>query len=204
MKRFISLVTLALCLCAVSVSNNCILEEKVIEIVITDRTCETLVEYHESANFVTPAVINYAAEVDAILADNGYSREKIHSARVVSASYIVTEFDHTHDWVISGYIDVERTDITDGPATLLNYTSQSVTAAMGDVVVAPLEAPGVELLNRALDDYLDGGNPVIRIAVHNGNVDPAPSAVDPIEFIWEACIVIYVTTQEEVEAPDPF
>ena len=136
MKRYIILVSLALLLCAVSVSNNCIMDEKVIEIVITDSTCEILEEYHESSNFVTPAIINYAEEIDAILEDNGYSREKIHSARVVSASYIVTEFTHTHDWVISGYIDVERMDITDGPAPLINYTNQSVTAAMGDVVIA--------------------------------------------------------------------
>ncbi len=205
MKRYISLVALAMLLCTVSVSNNCIMEEKVIELVITDRTCEVLEEYHESANFVTPAVIDYAAEIDAILSDNGYSREKIHSARVVSATYIVTEFDHVHDWVISGYIDVERMDITDGPATLLNYTSQSVTAAMGDYVIAPLEAPGVTLLNNALDDYLADGKPVLRIAVHNGNVGPTqPSAADPIEFTWKACIVIYVTILEELEAPDPF
>lgn len=204
MKRYISLVALALLLCAVSVSNNCIMETKVIEIVITDSTCEILEEYHESANFVTPAIIDYAAEIDAILEDNGFSRDKIHSARVVSASYIVTEFSHTHDWIISGYIDVERMDITDGPATLINYTSQSVTAAMGDVVNAPLEVPGVALLNQALDDYLGGADPVLRFAVHNGNVDPQPSPVDPIEFTWRACIVIYVTTLEELDTPDPF
>jgi hypothetical protein len=203
-KRYISVVALALLLCTVSVSNNCIMETKVIEIVITDSTCELLDEYHESANYVTPAILNYADEIDQILEDNGYSREEIHSARVVSGSYIVTEFSHSHDWVISGYIDVERTDIADGPATLINYTSQSVTAAMGDVVIAPLEDPGVALLDQALDDYLNGANPVLRIAVHNGNADPTPSPADPIEFTWRACIVIYVTTLEELEAPDPF
>ena len=204
MKRFFSIAALALLLCAAAVSNSCIMEEKVIEIVIHDRTCEILEENHESANFVTPAVIDYAAEIDAILADNGYSREKIHSARVVSASYIVTEFSHTHDWVISGYIDVERIDVSEGPATLINYVSQSVTAAMGDFVVAPLEAPGVELMNNALDDYINGLNPVLRIAVHNGNVVPTPDAADPIVFTWKACIVIYVTTLEELDVPDPF
>ena len=204
MRRYISFAALALLLCAAGVSNNCILEEKVIEIVLTDRTCEELEENHDSAIFVTPAVIDYAAEVDAILADNDYSKDKIHSARVMGAAYIVTDFSHTEDWVISGYIDVERIDITDGPATLLNYTSQSVTDAMGDYVRAPLESPGVELLNRALDDYLAGGNPVLRIAVHNGNVVPTPSPANPIVFKWRACIEIYVTILEDLEAPDPF
>lgn len=204
MKRYLSIAALALLLCAVSVSNNCIMEEKVIEIVLTDKTCKDLEEDHDSANFVTPAIIDYADEIDAILADKGYSREKIHSAKVISASYKVTDFSHTHDWEISGYIDAERMDITDGPATLINYTSQSITGAMGDFVIAPLEEPGVDLLNRALADYLEGSDPVIRIAVHNGSVVPTPSAADRIVFDWMACIHIYVTTLEELEAPDPF
>ncbi|HUV37745.1 MAG TPA: hypothetical protein VMX58_12475 [Patescibacteria group bacterium] len=204
MKRYISLAALALLLCAVGVSNNCIMEEKVIEIVVTDKTCQEMEENHDSANFVTPAIIYYAAEIDAILDDNDYSREDMHSARVMSVAYIVTNFSHTHDWTISGYIDVERIDISDGPATLFNYTSQSVTGAMGDYVIAPLQEAGVELINRALDDYIAGGNPVIRFAVHNGNVLPPPSPADPIVFNWRACIMIYVTTLAEVDAPDPF
>lgn len=204
MKRYISLAALALLLCAVGVFNNCIMEEKVIEIVVTDKTCEEMEENHDAANFVTPAVIDYATEIDAILADNDYSREDMHSARVMSASYIVTDFSHTHDWTISGYIDVERIDKTDGPATLFNYTSQSVAGAMGGYVIAPLQESGVALLNRALDDYIAGGNPVIRIAVHNGSVVPTPGPADPIVFDWRACIMIYVTTLEEIDAPDPF
>jgi hypothetical protein len=205
MKRIVSSCALALLILAVGFSNNCILDEKVIEIVLHDRTCAELVEYHESSTFTTPAVINYAAEIDRILADNDFSREDIHSARVMGGSYIVTEFTPPgHDWLISGYVDVERLDITDGPATVFNYTTVSVEGSMGDYQKAPLEAPGVALLDKALDDYLAGGFPVLEFEVHNGNVNPIPDAGDPLEFTWKACIAIVVTFKEEVEVPDPF
>ena len=50
------------------------------------------------------------------------------SARLVSASYGVTEFPPHADWVITGAITVERKDVADGPDTLWNYTSVSVSA----------------------------------------------------------------------------
>lgn len=203
MKRFKVYFALAMILCVVGFTNNCIMEEKVIEIVLTDKTCFDFTEYHATANYTNPAVVDYAEEIDAILEDNDISRSDIYSAKVVSASYIVTEFSHTHDWTVGGYIDVERLDASDGPAAILNY-SQSLTAAMGSPVIATLEEPGVELLNRALADYIAGGFPELEFEVHNGSVSPTPSPGDPISFKWQACIVIFVTTWEELDAPDPF
>jgi hypothetical protein len=206
MKGYKIYVALAMILCIVGFANNCIMEEKVIEIVLTDKTCFDMVENHTSANYTTPAVIDYAAEIDAILADNDLSRSDIYSAKVVSASYMVTDFSHTHDWIIGGYIDVERLDISDGPAAIINY-SQSLTAAMGSPVIATLETPGVELLNRALADYIAGGFPRLEFEVHNGSVGPSPytpSPDDPLSFEWQACVVMFVTTWEELDAPDPF
>jgi hypothetical protein len=206
MKRIVSCCALALLILAAGFSNNCILDEKVIEIVLNDRTCAEMVEYHESLEWATPAVIDYATEIDRILADNDLSREDIHSAKVMGGSYIVTDFTPPgHDWLISGYIDVERLDISDGPATVFDYETVSVQGSMGSYQVAPLENPGVELLNRALEDYLNGGYPVIEFEVHNGSVGPdPPTEIDPLEFVWQACITIVVTTVEELEAPDPF
>lgn len=206
MKRYKICVLSAMILCMVGFANNCIMEEKVVEIVLTDKTCFDFVEYHVSANYTNPVEIDYAAEIDRILKDNDISRSDIYSAKVVSVTYMVTEFSHTHDWTIGGYIDVERLDVSDGPAPILNY-SQSLTAAMGSPVVATLETPGVELLNRALAEYIadEMSYPRLEFEIHNGSVGPTqPSPADPLDFEWTACIVIYVTMWEELDAPDPF
>jgi hypothetical protein len=109
-----------------------------------------------------------------------------------------------HDWEITGSVTVERQDVTDGPDTLLNYTDQSVEGALGVKIPASLNESGVNLINRALDDFIAGGNPVLVFKVLNGGVDPAPSPADHIVFQWEPCLVTHIVVKKDVEVPDPF
>jgi len=198
MKRAIKRMTFVLILCLAVITSGC-LEEHVIEIVLTDQTCAPFEEYHETENFVTPDTVDYGAEIEKILVENGVSRSDIAYAFLVSASYGVTDFSHTHDWDISGYVTVEREDIVDGPDTLLNYTDESVEAALGVHIPADLNPKGVAIVDRALEDFISGIKPVLIFTVHNGSVTTDPSPADPIVFDWEACIVIQVITQEELE-----
>lgn len=205
MRDTIRKITLLLLLCLVASGTSCIMEEKVIEIVLTDKTCADFEQDEDSATFVTPAVLDYGSEIEEILEENDVSRSDIKRALVVSGSYGVTDFSHTHDWVIGGYISVERLDISDGPATIVNYSSQSVQAALGIMIPADLNGAGVALLNRALADFIAGSNPILRFEVHNGSVGPTPpDAQDRMIFDWKGCIVIHVVVSQELDVPDPF
>jgi hypothetical protein len=196
--------TLAVLLCLLAVGSSCVLEDKVIDIVVTGTTCVEFPENHDSENFTTPMTLDYGSEIGQILEDNEVSREDIVSAHVVSASYEVTQFAHDHDWVVSGTITVERVDTGGNPQVIIDYTSQSIQAAMGDKIYPELEPAGVDVLDQALADFLDGYDPVLRFTVQNGSVDPDPSPQDRIVFVWEACVVLHLVYSAEFEGPDAF
>jgi hypothetical protein len=189
-------------LCLALGGPGCILEEKVIEVVLTGSTCAVFVENHDTENFTTPVLLDYANEIDEILMDNGLSRDDIAMAKVMSATYQVTSFDHSHDWTISGVITVEWVGAS-AAETIVSYTAQSVEAAEPVPVQASLDADGVQVINDALADYLNGGYPMLRFEVVNGDVSPTPSEADRLVFTWESCIKVHILYQEELEVPDP-
>ncbi len=185
-------------------AGGCIMEDRVIEIVVSETTCIDFPEYHTSSTFVTPATVDYAEQINEILMDNDLSRDDIVSARLVSASYGVTDFPAHADWAITGAVTVQREDVSDGPDTLYAYTTLSVADALGKTLPAVLNAAGVGVLNRALADFIAGENPVLTFEVTNSGVAPAPSVDDPLVFEWNGCIVIDIVAKSEAEVPDPF
>ncbi len=177
------------------------LKDKVLEIVLTAETSADFATDEESASWTKAAIVDLGQEIRDILEDNGYSTSDIKSAHVTSAHYGVTSFIHEHDWEIGGRIDVEYNGTTE---TAILYTAQSVQAALGKKISAPIEPDAVTLMNQALQEFLSGGNPVLTFTVVNGSVTPAPTAADRIVFDWRAWIAIQVIVEEEVEVPDPF
>lgn len=206
MKTISSTMLVLLLLWLMASSISCVLEEKVIEIVVTGKTCVDFEENEDSENFTTPVELNYAAEIDSILEHNDLDRSDIESAHVVSATYTVTDFEHDHDWVISGAITVTRMDEAQGPATLIEYTSVSLEQVLEVEMPAVLEPGGVDLLNDALSDYITNpvAYPVLQFTVENGDVEPAPSLSDSLVFDWTACVTIHVVIEETYETPDVF
>jgi hypothetical protein len=202
MKTTSSILFFAAALCLVLSGPGCIMEDRVVEVVVTGETCAVFTENHGSEQYTTPVVVDFASRIDEVLEDNDLDRSDITSAKVMSASYEVTDFSHDHDWSISGYITVER--LGEGvPEKIIEYTEQSLMAAQAAPVGASLDADGVALVNQALQDYLDGDYPMLRLEVNNGSVEPAPNADDRLVFTWEACMKIHVLYEEEVDVPDP-
>jgi len=185
---------------------SCIMEDRIIQLVLTDKSCADFSENQTSTSFVTPARLEFGEELNRILEDNDVAREEIVHALLVSASYGVTNFTQSTAWVISGSITVEREDEADGPKTLIAYSNLSVADALGKVIPAPLDSAGVHLINRATADYLAGvgSNPVLIFKVNNSSVVPSPSVSDPIQFDWRFCITMDVVTETDAEVPDPF
>jgi len=181
------------------------LEDKVLEVVAKGETFADFEEFHTSATWNTPDTLDVADEIRKILQDNGYNLSDVKDAKLVGAAYGVTHFAQDHDWKITGAINVARTDVAAGPALLLNYSSQSVAAALGQKIPASLNGAGVGIINTALDEFLAGGSPVLEFTIVNGAVDPVPTSQDPIEFDWRAWITFHIVIDQTVEnVPDPF
>ncbi|MGD1049069.1 MAG: hypothetical protein ABR899_10025 [Candidatus Krumholzibacteriaceae bacterium] len=187
--------------------SSCIMEDRTVQFVVTHETCATFDVSSQSASFTVPTSVFLADEINSALNDNNAALEDVVTARIVSLSYGVTGFTppaSPHDWQITGAVTVERNDISDGPDTLLSYTDESVENAYGKRIPAKLNKDGVDIVNRAIDAYIAGGNPVLIFTLVNGSVNPAPSALDPVMFQWRPCLVLHIITQKDTQVPDPF
>jgi hypothetical protein len=183
--------------------DGCIMKDKVIEIIVKSETSTDFEARGQSEVFEDTGTVVLDVEVDKALKDAGYSRDDIKRAFVVTGHYGAIVNNNTHDWTVSGSIDVAR----DGgaPVQAMEYTSQSVDAALGKKIRAPLKKPAVDLINQAIEDYLNGASLIaLDYIVNNSDVVPSPSASDPVNFDWRAWITIHVILEDDVEAPDPF
>jgi hypothetical protein len=183
---------------------GCIMDDKVIEIVLTGETYADFSENEDGADEAETAVVDMADEIRDILEDNDLTLDDIDDAFVTSVHYGVTSFGQSHDWTVSGSISVRRVDLGGGFAPIVNYSAQSVQAALGQKIAAPLQPGGVAVINTALDDFLAGANPVLEFQVLHGTIDPLPTPADPMIFDWRAWLAIQLVTTQEVEVPDPF
>ncbi len=182
------------------------LEDKVLEIVFTGETYADFSENEDGADEAETDTIAVADEIRDILKDNDVAIEDIEDAFVTSVHYGVTSFEQQpDDWTVSGAISVRRLDGGPGPWTpIVDYASQSVQAALGQKIPAPLEAGGVAVINTALDDFLANQNPVLEFQVLHDTIDPVPTPSDPMIFDWRAWLAIQLVTTTTVEVPDPF
>jgi hypothetical protein len=199
MRRIINTAVLLVLAVAIAGMNGC-LEDREVEIVLNDENCETFAESHISENFTTPQIIYLGSELDDLLEDNEVSREQILDAFLVSASYEVKEFTQDHPWDLAGMISVERLDIMDSPDTLVIYSNLTVSDAIIDEkTYVELHEDGVAKVNEAMDDYIAGMHPILRVTIINGDVEPDPSVSDPIDFTWEFCLFIQAITTLDTE-----
>jgi hypothetical protein len=188
----------------VLLSSGCLTKEKNVDLVLSSKLCVDFEEDHDSENYQSQQYVNFYESLDDILSENGVSNVDVRSAAIVSGSYEVTGFDEKHhDWHITGSVRVKRADISDGPAVLIKYADVSLKGSLGTVIPAPLETAGVELLNRALADYVAGGSPQLAFIIESGDVEPDPSASDRIIFDWRACLSMQIICNTTVEVIDP-
>jgi len=200
MRRIINTAALLVLVFVVAGLNSCLVEDREVEVVLNRDNCESFDETHISENFTMPDTLKLGEELDTLLSDNDVSREQILDAFLVSASYEVKEFVHTHDWDLAGVIMVERLDITDSPDTLVVYTNITVSDAyVGVKTGVIMHEDGVAKVNQAMDDFIAGGNPRLLLRVVNSDVEPDPSVSDPIDFAWEFCLFIQVITGLDTE-----
>jgi hypothetical protein len=192
----------------VQLVGGCIMEDRIVELVVNESTCMDFEQNEYTTTFTTPVTVWFADEINKALEDNDVSREDIVTARLVSASYGVTEFPDHSDWLITGSVTIQREDSTRHedmvPNTLWDYQDLSIVGAVGMKIPAILNPDGVGVLNRALDDFLAGRNPVLTFRVENANVTPTPTTEDRLIFKWKGCISVDIVAKSDIEVPDPF
>ncbi len=193
MKKAI-LTTLALSIGGLLVlASGCVFDNLASEVVVTEKVIVQYKEFRESPSIGSAVVADTWRErlLDA-LDDHGAKLEDVKSITVVSGEYKVAAPSRaSHDWTVSGRVTMRRQDnpsgpVTDGPATFVNMTSQSLMAAKGKAIPASLNSEGVAVVNRALSDLLTGGDPRLIVEMVSDNITPAPSPSDPLEFGWLA------------------
>jgi len=177
------------------------LKDKVLDLVVTGETSADFALNEISSSWTKPAVIDVGQEIRNILHDNGYEDSDLKGAHLASVHYGVSSFSQAHDWTITGSIMVTYKGDTQ---TIMTYTSQSVQAALGRKIPATLRKPGVDLINQALQDFVNGQNPIMAFTINNASTSPVPSAIDPMVFDWRAWLAIQVILNQKVTVPDPF
>ena len=146
-------------------------------------------------------------QVDEALAGTIYSRNDITGAVLNGVSYGVTEYDQGIDWVVGGSVVVQRLDPVAGPEdTLLFYTQESIPGTLGKKITALLVEAGVDVINSALADFVDGENPVLQFTVYNGTVTSSsgpPAPGNPIVFTWGTWVQYQILVSDTVTLVDP-
>ena len=203
MKANLRLLPLLLLAAVLTVSlSSCLMEEKVIELVLKGETSVEFSYNDTNEVYQDETEIELSAKIAEMLEDAGLETSDIDSVFVVGVEYGVTAFDGTHDWAISGDINIQQ----DGGAfaPLVAYASQSVQAALNQRLPQTLETAGVDVINGALESFIAGGSPVLTLQIENGNVVPSPTVGDPIVFTWKIWLTIQVIAEETLDVPDPF
>jgi hypothetical protein len=186
-------------------ANGCVYDSLRSEVVVTEKVVVQYTEYRESPSIGSAVVADTWRQrlLDA-LDEYGADIGDVQSITVVSGEYKTTKPSKAdHDWTVTGKVTVRRQDdpmgpVTDGPADLVNMTTQSLFGAKGKPVPADLNSAGVEVINRALQDLLAGGNPRLIVEMVSDNVTPAPSPSDPLEFQWQARVTFQAVVDVDV------
>jgi hypothetical protein len=199
MRRVASIVVVLPVLSILALAGGCVYDDMSSEMVVTEQVTVTLDEYRESGTLGSTVVVaEFADDVYKMLDKYDSKIKDIKSINVVSGTYRVARPSAAaHDWVVSSPVTVRRQDdpsgpITDGPATFVNMTSQSLRAAQGAPIYADLNSAGVALIKRALDDLLLGQDPRLILQMEGGTIVPEPTPDDPLSFSWRTTVTFQV------------
>jgi len=187
-------------------ASGCVYDSLSSQVVVTEKVNVQFKEYRESPSIGSVVVIDTFKErlMDA-LEENNADLEDIETITMVAGEYkVAAPSKAAHDWTVSGVVTMRRQDdpmgpVTAGPATFVNMTSQSLWAAKGKPVPAALNSAGVAIVNTALADLKNGGDPRLIVEMVSDNIVPAPSPSDPLEFSWLAQVTFQVVIHVDVK-----
>ncbi len=193
-------------LCFLAVSSGCVYDELATEIVVTEKINVQFDEYRTTADIGSAVVVDdFKMKLMAKLDEYDVELEDVTAITMVSGEYKVTKPSRSHDWTVTGEVTIKRQDdpsgpVTEGPEIFVNLTNQPLGDAKGKPVPADLNSAGVGVVNNALADLLTGADPRLIVTMESDDITPAPTAADPLSFMWQARIVFQIVINMDVSS----
>lgn len=162
-------------------------------VLLTETFCVQFDENRTTGTFASEVVCDqFAQDILDWFTSKGVSLNCVEQIFMIGAKIKCVSFSGSHSWDVTSKVDIKRTDIADGPKTLL--TSQTLTVP-GECDAPEYYRPrlglyGVLLVNRALNDLVNGPAPTLVATMVATDVDPEPSVTDPLTFSWQACVSV--------------
>lgn len=158
--------------------------------VFREQFCVTFTENRTSTPFASEIVCDqFQDQILAWLAANEIELDAICNIFMAGGSICLNPYQG-HDWDVTSKVLIERLDIPDGPKTLLRSQTVTIPDTFEPCYYPRFSTRGVKVVNRALEDLIQGGNPILQVTMTMTDVDPEPSGSDPLIFSWDACIDI--------------
>jgi hypothetical protein len=199
MKREFARIALVPAICLLVFANSCQLGDPLDanfakggnQLVFKDKYCVQFDEVRTSVPFATEVVSDqFATQVLASLAQAGLTADDIKSMRMTGGSVALKGKLSGHDWEITSRVDVKRQDGVFPFEPLVHEETVLLKGLKGKGLKVSLNQEGVNFVDEALADLINGGNPVLLVKMVGTNVVPAPSPQDPMIFTWQACIEV--------------
>jgi hypothetical protein len=187
------------CVTVVALMSSCIIDPRTGTIVVTERVVHELEENLDEPTVGSRAVCDdFKEKVEAILEKYDCELADIKDISMVCGAYKVVNCPSGgHDWTIKSKVTVRRQDdpngpVTDGPEVFVNMTTQSLKKAKNKWIPADLREKGVRVIDRALDDLVEGVDPTLILEMVCDTITPPPSPSDPLIFTWRAEVTFQV------------
>ena len=161
--------------------------------VIKEEFCVTFNENRTSGNFQSEIVCDqFRTDIEAWIAGAGVQYSDICKIMTNDVRICLPTYEG-HDWDVTSKVNIERLDINDGPHTLLKLQTVTIPDTYdqdGFCKKPKSNYRGIRVINRALEDLVAGGNPLLQVTMAMTDVDPEPSQNDPLVFSWDACVTV--------------
>ena len=152
------------------------------DLVVTDVISANIVEHETTGSFSTFTVVDdFKIQLEKALEKAGKKSADVKSIHMIGATFQAIAVT-PKDARATADITIARQDVSDGPAAFVSFNNTLLKSLQGKPTDAVMNADGVALVDRALADLLEGGDPTLVLTVNNETITPTPTPAAPLDF----------------------
>ena len=152
------------------------------DLVVTDVISANIVEHETTGSFSTFTVVDdFKIQLEKALEKAGKKSADVKSIHMIGATFQTLSIS-PKDARATADITIARQDVSDGPAAFVSFNNTLLKSLQGKPTDAVMNADGVALVDRALADLLEGGDPTLVLTVNNETITPTPTPEAPLDF----------------------
>jgi ABC-type Zn uptake system ZnuABC Zn-binding protein ZnuA len=152
------------------------------DLVVTDVISANIVEHETTGSFSTFTVVDdFKIQLEKALEKAGKKSADVKSIHMIGATFQTMSIS-PKDARATADITIARQDVSDGPAAFVSFNNTLLKSLQGKPTDAVMNADGVALVDRALADLLEGGDPTLVLTVNNETITPTPTPEAPLDF----------------------